>query len=330
MVAGGGVEDGVGFAAGFDGEFEEVGGALFVLVGDVLVLGVVLAVGADVFVDLVHGDDGRGGLQGVEGGLGGAFARAVVHDGDGGGDGLDEARVVADVEAVVVDLIDIDGTDKVVGSDELGLEIPGEVAAVEETEVAVLEHEGGAVGVVGHVLGLLRDFEFQRVLTHLVGAGSDEFLIGDEAAEFKFGAVGLLEREGVAGLEGDAAVGLEVAIGFDDQGPAGVFGVVVGVGLGDAFVADGPDRHEAGEFGRAAEVVDVKMGGDEEVDFLQAGGFGGDLVDAAGIADAGIAGVDEDGFAGGGDDEGGAAAFGIDPVNVEGAVGGAQEGRGEE
>lgn len=72
------------------------------------------------------------------------------------------------------------------------------------------------------------------------------------------------------------------------------------------------------------------MGGDEEVDFLQAGGFGGDLVDAAGIARAGVAGVDEDGFAGGRDNEGGAAAFGINPVDVEGARRGAQAGREEE
>ena len=254
LVAGGGVEDGVGFAAEFDGEFEEVGGALFVLVGDVFVLGVVLDVSTDVFVDLVHGDDGGGGFQRVEGGFGGAFARAVVHDGDGGRDGLDEARVVAHVEAVVVDLIDIDGADEVVGGDEFGLEVPGEVAAVEEAEVAELEDEGGAVGVVGHVLGLLGDFEFQRVFAHLVGARGDELLVGDEAAEFEFGTVGLLEGKGVAGFEGDAAVGLDVAVGFDEEGPAGVFGVVVGVGLGDAFVADGENE------GRRSDVLTCRAG----------------------------------------------------------------------
>lgn len=57
FVAGDGDGDGVAFAVGGDGELDEVGRAFFVGVGDEFVGGVVLGVGADVFVELIHGLD---------------------------------------------------------------------------------------------------------------------------------------------------------------------------------------------------------------------------------------------------------------------------------
>ena len=67
---------------------------------------------------------------------------------------MDEDRVVAHVEAVVVDLIDIDRADAVDRSDERGLSVPREVAAVEEAEAAEVEPKGDAVCVVAWVLRL--------------------------------------------------------------------------------------------------------------------------------------------------------------------------------
>ena len=97
----------------------------------------------------------------------------------------------------------------------------------------------------------------------------------------------------------------------------------------EAFVVEGADGHEFGEFSEAAEVVDMEMGDDDVIDAREAG-LGGGVVDAGGVATAGVAGVDEDGFAGRGDEERGAAAFGVDPVDAENGGGffDGQEGEG--
>ncbi len=91
---------------------------------------------------------------------------------------------------------------------------------------------------------------------------------------------------------------------------------LIGDLVGQAFVVEGTDGHEFGEFSEPAEVVDMEVSDDNVVDAREAGLDGG-VVDAGGVATAGVAGVDEDGFAGGGDEERGAAAFGVDPVDAE-------------
>ena len=113
---------------------------------------------------------------------------------------------------------------------------------------------------------------------------------------------------------------------------------MIGDLVGQAFVVEGADGHEFGEFSKAAEVVDMEVGDDDVIDARETG-LGGGVVDAGGVATAGVAGVDEDGFAGGGDKESGTAAFGVDPVDAqrgsgfffcqEGEGGGCYEG-GEE
>ena len=113
---------------------------------------------------------------------------------------------------------------------------------------------------------------------------------------------------------------------------------LIGDLVGQAFVVEGADGHEFGEFSKAAEVVDMEVGDDDVIDARETG-LGGGVVDAGGVATAGVAGVDEDGFAGGGDKESGTAAFGVDPVDAqrgsgfffckEGEGGGCDEG-GEE
>ena len=79
---------------------------------------------------------------------------------------------------------------------------------------------------------------------------------------------------------------------------------------------------------RAAHVIDVIVGDDEVIDRLHAGGAGG-VDDPAGIALAGISGVDQHRLAGGRDDERGGAALGVDEVEAEIGVG-RQDWRGEQ
>ena len=45
-------------------------------------------------------------------------------------------------------MVDVDCSDDVERGDQLGLDVPGEVSAVEETKIAQLEESGHAVGVV--------------------------------------------------------------------------------------------------------------------------------------------------------------------------------------
>ena len=135
-----------------------------------------------------------------------------------------------------------------------------------------------------------------------------------------FGAVRLLQGDLVAGADDVAPVRFEVAIRRAGDRPARVVRAAVRIGLGDAFVMHLADGDERGEFRRAAEVIDVKVRGDEVIDLLQAGDFGGQLVDAARIALEGIAGIDEHRLARRRDDERRAAAFDIHPVDVERAI----------
>ena len=121
----------------------------------------------------------------------------------------------------------------------------------------------------------------------------------------------MLERNLVAGIEHDPAVGLELEVLLARLLPALVE---------QAVVVDVADRHAGGEGGGAAEVVEVVVGGDEVVDVLHPG-LGGGLVDPAGVAVAGVAGVDQHRFAGGRDDERGGSPFDVDPDDVEAAVG---------
>ena len=152
-VTRGGDADGVGAAILGDGDFDGVGGAIFFGIGDVFGGGVVFGIGPKVFVDLVDGLDGGGVFESGVGLRAATFGGAVAHDGDGGREGLHEERIVADVEAVMVDGVDVDRGKDVFGADEFGLGVPGEVATVKHVEVAILEDEDKAVGVVAVVFG---------------------------------------------------------------------------------------------------------------------------------------------------------------------------------
>src|SRR5882724_7593786 len=100
--------DGVGFGGGIGRKGDVVAwvfaGGLGV--GDKFV-GDVGAFGVEGFVDEVDALDGVGGLDGLPGARFGAFAGAVAEDGHGGGEGFDDDGVVALIEAVVGDLVDV-------------------------------------------------------------------------------------------------------------------------------------------------------------------------------------------------------------------------------
>ena len=220
----------------------------------------------------------------------------------------------------MVDLIHVDGANDVVRDDERLLGAEGRVAAVEEAEVAVLQEQDDGVGVVGFVLGLRLGLGGEGIFAALIRARRDDFLVGTNHAQVEFGIaghVGLLERDQVPGLDRRAFLHLRVAVRLADDRPARVGGVVVGIREREALVVQGADRHQVRQLREAAEVIDVKVRDDDVIDALQARDFRGDLMNALGIAAAGVAGVDEHRLAFGRDDERGAAALGVHPVNVE-------------
>jgi hypothetical protein len=197
---------------------------------------------------------------------------------------VDEDRVVAQVQAVVVHLVDVHLADPVDGRHESPLGVPREVAAVEEAERAEAEQEDDAVRVVGRVRrvdGVLRG---PRVG---IGAGRrrDKLLAGAEALERKGrGPRGGPQRDPVARVEDAPALRGEVAVGAQQHDPTGVGGVVVGIVRGEAVVVDLPDRDQRRELGGAAVVVHVEVGRDEVVYPLQARDVGGDVADATRVA----------------------------------------------
>ena len=84
----------------------------------------------------------------------GAFARAVVHHRNRRRQAVDEQRIVAHVQAVMVHLVNIHLPDAIGRADQFALDVPGQIAAVEETERSEVQHQHDAVGVVGGVRGL--------------------------------------------------------------------------------------------------------------------------------------------------------------------------------
>ena len=89
-------------------------------------------------VHLIHGLDGLGAGQRGERPGRAALGVAVVHHTYGGSHALDEQRVVAGGETVVVHLININRADAVHGMDELGFHVPSEVTAIEKAEASEL------------------------------------------------------------------------------------------------------------------------------------------------------------------------------------------------
>ena len=173
----------VGFAVRTDGELDVISRALASHVRDEIILGVVLLVGPEIFVELIIGLDGWSALEGGDGFLARALGRAVVHDRDGGGERFHEQGIVRDVESVMVDLIHIDGADPVHGADEFFLYVPSEIAAVEETKAAVVEYHDHAVLVVGSIGGFFLGRLADDVVQARLAGRMEDILFRSVAAE---------------------------------------------------------------------------------------------------------------------------------------------------
>src|SRR5438445_3561966 len=145
-------------------------------------------------------------------------------------------------------------------------------------------------------------------------------LMGGETGQLQSGrAVGLFQRDVFARLDDNAFVRFEFTIGFDSfEKPAVI--AAVGIVLGNAVVVNHANGHQFRQFRRPAEMVGMKMRGDEIIHFLQTGDFSGHVMNAFGIASAGISGINQHGFVRRRHDERRAAAFGVNPIDIESFV----------
>ena len=93
-----------------------------------------------------------------------------------------------------------------------------------------------------------------------------------QAAQRKFQSVRrLLQRDDVAGMNQVPGIRLEIAIGLDLRRPVRVAQIVIGIGVGNAFVVNLADGQERRQFRRAAVMIPVKMRGDVVINFFQSG-----------------------------------------------------------
>lgn len=137
MVVGGDAER-VAARVGGDGELDSMAGAgirIAAEVGDEIVRGVVFRIfGSKILVHLIDGLDTGRATQGSDRLRHRALEDAVVHDRHARGEAVDQDGVVAAIESVVVDLVDIDLADAVYGCHQFTLLVPGKITAVEEAE----------------------------------------------------------------------------------------------------------------------------------------------------------------------------------------------------
>ena len=153
-----GNRDGVASRIRVDGKFYEITGTLvgFDVVCNAEVFDIIYgSVGAEVFVQLINALDRRSSFEVGENIGQTAFAIAVVHNGDSWLNGLQDDGVVATVETVVRDLVNIDFAKQIVRTNELHFLIPSQIAAIEKAKLAKINQHHNAIGVIGTVAVLL-------------------------------------------------------------------------------------------------------------------------------------------------------------------------------
>ena len=236
------------------------------------------------------------------------FVGAIVHDGDAGMDGVDEGAGVGEVEAVMVDQVEVNGADEIVGADKGNLFGLGEIAQIEKAEVAEADEDAGRTRVFSAV-------ELPVGLGGASGIGSggdarhggDVFAVGGEDDGGEAGDV-----DGVTGM--DDAVGL-AGDGFEIgrvivAGDVGVFAV-------RAVIKEFADLNALDQLGDATDMIDMEVGDEQVIDAGDACVAHGGL-DTGSIATVrtGPTGVDEQGGVRSGfDEERGLTAFDVDGIN---------------
>ena len=246
-----------------------------------------------------------------------ALARAVIHHGHARRDGVHELRRARHVHAVVRNHVDVHRADLVLRAHQVVLLVPGEVAQVEQAEIAVPHQHPDGAGVFGGIDVVLLKAGALRI--GLAGAGerhADQVAVGG-----KHRHVQTLDGNGVAGFRQDvlALVAL-VDVGVVEN--IGIFAVLV---IG-AVVHEVHDRELFGELGHSAHVVGVVVGDHQVIDLLHARGLGrrGDAIGIAVVVPR-PAGIDQHGFTGGRDQQRGLASFDVDEVDFQ-VPGGRQQG----
>jgi hypothetical protein len=125
---------------------------------------------------------------------------AVVHDGCARVNGVDEGAGVGQVEAVMIDQIEVDGADEIDGADERDLLGLGQVAEIEEAEFSEGDEDAGERGFSVSSRSHLGSVGAQGLGAGLTpGIGGDAFAVGGDNDRVQAGKV-----DGVAGMD-DAA-----------------------------------------------------------------------------------------------------------------------------
>ncbi len=116
-------------------------------VGDQAGIGIVLRTRRCVAMKLVGRLDGGNRSQQLDGGWRASLARTVVHDGHRRLDAPHQDRIVRDIQTMMRHLVQVDGAEGILGANERILDVPGEVAAIEEVTLTEPEADGQALAL---------------------------------------------------------------------------------------------------------------------------------------------------------------------------------------
>ena len=148
VVAGGGDGDGVTGPVLGDGEFDVIPAAMLGEVCNVFVGGIVLGICPEVPMNLITSLDRRDGGQRRESARLTSLGGAIAHHCDGGREGADEQGIIAHVQAVMADLVNIHDTHQINRANQVSLNVPSEITAIEEAKAAEFEQGHDAVGII--------------------------------------------------------------------------------------------------------------------------------------------------------------------------------------
>ncbi len=206
-----------------------------------------------------------------------ALCRAIVHDRHAGSDSVDKRRTAALLPPMMRDDVDINFADLVYGTHQLHFLVLGEVAEVDNSQLA--KGDEGPEGT--YILGIVRGKRF-RILAKwilLSSPGKRLFDQGGVCADDR--GADPLNGENVAGLGDDVLVCSgcqQLLVSFPARDCVGVSALAV-----LAMIDEGPDRDPCRELGNAPNMIGMEMS-DQHIVNLADACLPGDGGNAAGIA----------------------------------------------
>ena len=267
-----GDRNGVAFAGRNYAQVDGVPAAVFLKVGDVFVGSVVMSVWPQILMQLVVRFCRRESGKGGEGFRAAAFGDAIVHHGDGGRQYLEQGRVIARIQPVMGDLVNVHRrADDVPGADQQWLDVPCKVSGVEETEIAEFKERHNAVGVVGSILRMglgkrVADAFRRRAERSLQGrmAGNrlngGQFLFCRQASQSNRGGAGhVFKRNPLSGNKDFSLADFHLSVGLDEQTKPSVVGAIVGIFRRNTVIVKNRNRHSLRQLRRPAKVVQVEV-----------------------------------------------------------------------